>query len=38
MMSFFKKQRMTIFKKAKLKKSGDPKNIDKYRVAANIKD
>ena len=27
---------MTTFIKAKLKKSDDPTNIDKYRVAANI--
>ena len=27
---------MTTFKKAKLKKSDDNTNIDKYRVAANI--
>ena len=28
---------MTTFIKAKLKKSDDQKNIDKFRVAANIK-
>ncbi len=27
---------MTTFEKAKIKKSDDPTNIDKYRVAANI--
>ena len=30
--------RMTIFTKTKFKKSDDQTNIDKYRVAANIKE
>ena len=32
----YNKRRMTTFIKTKFKKSDDQKNIDKYRVAANI--
>ena len=35
-MPFYKETKMTIFIKAKLKKSDEQTNIWKYRVAANI--
>ncbi len=36
--SFLDKTRMTTFIRAKLKKSDDQMNIDKYRVAVDIMD